>query len=196
MKANRVVCCGIVAIVGIACAGPEPARSMAASADAVPAAASTAPPPESAAPAPAPAPEPSPQSTSKAIATTEGETPGLKVEITELKRTSGGTLTLRFTMINESDKMFNFSDLAMPEDLTGSGHAIGSIHLLDPVGKKKYFVARDGEGNCVCSSRLVNLARGARINLWAKYAAPPDDVERISIVIPKFLPLEDVPVSR
>jgi hypothetical protein len=131
------------------------------------------------------------------VATGEGEIDGLRVEVTELKRTTGDTLTLRFTLINESAPSFDFSDLAdHNRDLSGEGHAIGGIHLLDPLGKKKYFVARDTAGKCVCSSRLVSLQRGQRVNLWAKFSAPPAEVEKLSIVLPKFIPIDDVPISK
>ena len=36
------------------------------------------------------------------IATTEGETPGLSLQVQELKRVSGGTVMLRFTVTNSS----------------------------------------------------------------------------------------------
>ena len=70
------------------------------------------------------------------------------------------------------------------------------MQLVDPVGKKKYFVARDADGKCVCSVHIPDVAPHSRLSLWAKFPAPPDDVQKISIVIPHFQPLDDVPISR
>ena len=64
------------------------------------------------------------------------------------------------------------------------------------MGKKKYFVARDSENKCVCSQKVHDISKGSRANLWAKFPAPPDDVPRISIVIPHFSAMDDVPLSR
>ena len=72
---------------------------------------------------------------------------------------------------------------------------VGGVHLIDPEGKKKYFVARDSEGKCVCSA-FVPLKPGERVNHWGRFAAPPETVERLTVVIPPFAPMDDVPVSR
>jgi hypothetical protein len=116
------------------------------------------------------------------------------VEVTELKRGSGGTLTLKFTIINDSSQDLHVSDV-MPLVLLDSTYAIGNVNLIDPVGKKKYFTARDSDGRCVCSV-FGGVKPKGRANHWAKFAAPPDDVARLSVVIPTFAPLDDVPISR
>src|SRR5688572_15289536 len=80
------------------------------------------------------------------IATADGETAGLRVEVTELKRASGGTVNLKFAMINGTDKPHDFSyDYGDGSHGATDYNAIGGVHLIDQVGKKKYFVARDSE---------------------------------------------------
>ncbi len=151
-------------------------------------AASAAPPPASAAPAPA---------SSSAIATSDGESPGTRVEVTELKRGSGGILSLKFVMINDSDKSIGFgATFATPDDWRLDYNSIGGVTLVDPVAKKKYFVVRDAEKKCVCSSELKEVIKGSRVNLWAKFPAPPEDVNKIGILIPHFAPMDDVPISK
>ncbi len=156
------------------------------------------------APAPAATPAPAPSTVAPAaasgpaaIATADGEKPGVRAEVTELKRTSGGTLSLKLVMINDSTESlsFGYDFVDRAHDVTDFG-GIGGVHLLDPVGKKKYFVARDTESKCVCSQGVADIKPGSRANLWAKFPAPPDDVEKISIVIPRFGPMDDVPISR
>jgi hypothetical protein len=106
-----------------------------------------------------------------AIATADGEKSGVRVEVTELKRSSGGTVNLKFAMINDSDAAvsfdYNFAD--KDHEVTDFG-GIGGVHLVDPVGKKKYFVA--------------------------KFPAPPDDVQKISVMVPHFAPMDDVSLGR
>lgn len=128
------------------------------------------------------------------VATAEGTRGGVRVEVTELKRASGRTVNLKFAIVNDSDRPLQHGDVMGLWDM-GSDYAIGGVHLIDPVGKKKYFVARDSENKCVCS-RFEGLEKGERANHWAKFPAPPDDVERISVVVPTFSPMDDVPLSR
>ena len=73
---------------------------------------------------------------------------------------------------------------------------VGAANLIDAVGKKKYFVAEDAGGACLCShDNFVGLGAGLRANVWVKFPAPPADVQKIAIVVPSFPPLEGVPIS-
>ncbi len=131
------------------------------------------------------------------LAKADSETPGIRADITELKRGSGGTLMLKFSIVNDSDKPMNFSyDFGAPEHSTGDFNTIGGTHLIDNVGKKKYLVVRDANNSCVCSKGMKPIEPKSSANLWAKFAAPPDTVEKISIVIPHFSPIDDVAISR
>ena len=134
------------------------------------------------------------------IATSEGTLAGVRVEVTELKRTGGETLTLKFTIVNDSDRALQVGDVgisngALITPADGASYTVGGVHTIDLVGKKKYFVARDGAGACVCSQ--FGAVRGkSRANHWARLAAPPAGVDRLTIVVPPFAPMDDVPISR
>jgi hypothetical protein len=133
-----------------------------------------------------------------AIAKTDGEKEGLRVEVIELKRSSGDTLTLRFNLINDSGESFKpggwyFGDYKGHQNQDIGN--VGAINLIDAVGKKKYFVVRDTDENCVCSTELPSVNAKSRVALWAKFPAPPGDVKKIGVVIPHFIPMDDVPIS-
>jgi hypothetical protein len=165
--------------------------------DSAPPAASAAPPAAPAATptaAPVAAPRAAPANPSTAIASADGSIPGTRIEVTELKRASGGTVTLRFTIVNDSPEPLNVASMAAMVDLSRD-YAIANVHLIDPVGRKKYFTAKDAEGKCVCSA-YASVKPGGRVNHWAKFPAPPEDVEKLSVVIPPFAPADDVPISR
>ena len=131
------------------------------------------------------------------LATSDGEKSGTRIEVTELKRTSGGTLSLKFVVVNDSDKTLGFGyDFASPDNHIKDHATVGGITLVDAVNKKKYFVVRDSEAKCICSSDVHDLPKGSRANLWAKFPAPPDSVQKISIVVPHFAPMDDVPISK
>jgi len=117
--------------------------------------------------------------------------------VAELKRGSGGTLTLKMAFVNDSENAMGFGySYGDPDHEIPDHGSIGAVQLIDPVGKKKYFVARGADGKCICSRGLPDIAPHSRLSLWAKFPAPPDDVQKISIVIPHFQPLDDVTISR
>jgi hypothetical protein len=99
-------------------------------------------------------------------------------------------------MTNASDKKLDtgyaFVD---PDNEVRDFNSIGGVHLIDPVGKKKYFVARDSEGKCVCSQGIKDIAPGASVNVWAKFAAPPAEVQKVSVIVPHFSPMDDVAIG-
>jgi hypothetical protein len=170
------------------------------SAPAPPPAASTpqpsTPPPNPQAATPAPT-LPSAASVKPALATADGEYPGLRVEIQELKRTSGDTVTLKFAMINDSDKGLGFGSSFVEKGKDSADYGgISGVYLADPIGKKQYFVLRDEKGQCLCSRSIPTIADKSRANLWAKFPAPPADVQKVTIVIPHFTPMEDVPLGQ
>jgi len=131
-------------------------------------------------------------SAAEPIATTDGETSGTRIEVQELKRQSGGTVMLRFTAINDSDQ-------EIPNYLfqvTEASHSVDGVYLIDFVGKKKYEVVRDAEKHCICSQNLPPVKPKSSLNLWAKFPAPPDNVDKIGIFFPHFAPVDDVPLKK
>lgn len=125
------------------------------------------------------------------IASTDGEKPGVRVEVTEFKRTGEGVVTLKFTLINDSDEKFGFG-----YDMGDAASTIDRVYLIDNAGKKKYQVIRDAGNKCLCSSDLDDVEPQSRVTLWARFPAPPADVEKLSIMIPHFIPMDGVPLSQ
>jgi len=154
-----------------------------------------APAPQAAAPAPPAPPAPQAAPAKPVLATADGQKPGSRIEVQELKRVSGGTLMLRFTLINEGDQTFSVG-YALGAGSTSDIATVGGVHLIEPVGKKKYLVVRDTENKCDCSRGVKDVAAKSRANLWARFPAPPDNVEKIAVVVPTFSPMDDVPISR
>ena len=157
--------------------------------------------------APQPAPTPVPATTTSApaaaapagvIASTESDQGGVRIDITELKRTSGGTVNLKFVITNNGDKYFSTASNRLADaEVSSDYRAVSGIHLVDPVNKKKYYVVRDAEKNCLCSQDVADIKEGGgRATLWAKFPAPPPEVQKITIQIPHFQPMDDVTISQ
>jgi hypothetical protein len=124
----------------------------------------------------------------------EGTEPGISILIQDLKRDESNSVTLRFQVINDSGKSFHpgckwreASDRACDE--------IGAVHLIDNANKKKYLVVRDSAGKCACAL-IREIKAGARTNLWAKFAAPPANVEKVTVVVPDFQPIDGVAITQ
>lgn len=132
------------------------------------------------------------------IANAEGEISGARIDVTELKRASGGTVNLKFTITNNSPKAFSFSGHYLGDNQVSkdSYYGVSGIHLVDPVNKKKYFVVTDAEKNCLCSKNIDDIPPGQRTSLWAKFPAPPPEVQKVTVEVPHFQPMDDVPIAQ
>jgi hypothetical protein len=130
---------------------------------------------------------------SQEVLSAEGETPDVRIEVRELKRGDGGTVTLRLRLVNESGDEFA-ANCNMRETGNDDCGDFTGAYLLDAANKKKYLVVRDADQKCVCS-RVDNIADGKKMNLWATYPAPPADVEKVTVIVPLFEPIEGVPIA-
>lgn len=136
-----------------------------------------------------------PPASGSVLAKTDDETGKMRAEVTELKKSSGGILTLRVAFVNTSNSEIS-PGTSQFSDLSQSGGDVGGIHLIDPVNKKKYFALRDTEKKCVCSGWLPRLAPGERVMSWVRFPAPPEEVGTISVMIPSFPPRDEVAIAR
>ncbi len=120
------------------------------------------------------------------------EQPGTRVVVTDLKR-AGNTVTLKFVIYNDSG-----TDLTIYGNYTDAEYAgylsFSGVHLLDGPGKKKYYAVKDSDRNCVCSDNIKAITAKTSMTLWVKYPAPPDSTQKVTVQIPHFLPIEDIPI--
>ena len=128
------------------------------------------------------------------VLSAEGETPDVRIEVRDLKRGDGDTVTLRLRLVNESGEDFQASCEMREPGANDSCGAFSGAYLLDAANKKKYLVVRDTQGTCVCSG-VDNLADGKKMNIWATYPAPPAEVTEMTVIVPLFEPIEGVPIN-
>ena len=138
------------------------------------------------------------QRTDKAVASQEISS-GVRVDVLELKRTSGGTVTLTFTVVNSAGANFNLTDTLSTPGQVGGTWDVAKVALLDVPNKKKYLVMRDSEKNCVCSRGGFSdreMKGGTSRTFWAKFQAPPENVTKMTIEMPGTPPFEDLPITQ
>ena len=124
----------------------------------------------------------------------ESSTPGYRAEAVELKRDGTGGVTLTLKIYNDGDKK---GDLACELRADGGEpcRQITGVYLIDGVNKKRHLVMRDADGKCICTDTLSDVAPKGSVTVWAKFPEPPNDVSKMTVIVPLFLPLDGVPVT-
>ena len=154
--------------------------------------------------------EDTPPEDSGAVASRDGQIDGeaVRLEITELVR-SGSTTALTFelsvseTRAGETEADAQISDIfddGLGEIDGGKGQdsfTVDGVSLVDATNSKRYLVARDSEGVCVCDGDLGGtfVESSGPSALSATFGAPPADVESVDVVIPNFGTFKNVPLS-
>lgn len=118
----------------------------------------------------------------------EGAKSGTKVVVRSLQRDDGGTVTLRFQIVSERPKAETIYSLL-------GGYLDDRVHLLDAANKKKYLVIKDSSGKCECTQVRGSVAKDEPANLWARFPAPPTTVQKITVVVDGFEPVDSVPLT-
>jgi hypothetical protein len=81
---------------------------------------------------------------------------------------------------------------------SGIGEAYSGTALVDVAAKKRYLVAVDSSGNCLCTADLSHfymIGPGQSLTLNATYAAPPATTTRLEVDVPGIGSFADVPIS-
>ena len=149
---------------------------------------------------------PGPDGEAPAIAQSKGSVDGKRVEfvLTELRR-SGPTVILNARLENSDPESAAqvasaFDDGAyqkLENDQQEESDVFDGVALVDPEGRKKYLVARDEEGRCVCTNELSSsfAQQEAPVQLTATLTAPPAGVTQVDLLIPHFETVRDVPLA-
>lgn len=108
------------------------------------------------------------------------------VDVTELERTSGRTVTLRFVVTNDGTEDFELWD-HFGEDV--NDWTMGGVYLFDEANSTKYLSLREGgeDNRCVCTeleTSIEVIERGDDRDFFVKFPAPPTSTETVAVVLP------------
>jgi hypothetical protein len=124
----------------------------------------------------------------------------LRLELVSLRR-AGALAELELLLTNAqppdaaADRFQAGGLFEGPEPTEGDSNVDG-IYFVDPVNRKKYPVATDSDGICVCSDLSSELLEpGDAVALTATYGAPPEDVTQVDVSVPKFGTFRDVAIE-
>lgn len=113
---------------------------------------------------------------------------GLLLQITSAARDSGGFVTVNGTLKNDGAK-----SIVVPSALSGNeteilrnGRSLGGATLIDPEGKKRYYVLRDTEGRPLTTTGFSTLKAGAALAVFMQFPAPPANTAEVEFQLPTF----------
>jgi len=119
---------------------------------------------------------------------------GLKITVSVVTLKRQGKLALLEVAARNDDAAERAN---LSNSLRGTGARFDEVTLVDPVKGKRYLVARDSQDECLCTSFFggVSLEPGGTAIVSAYFAAPPDDVTALNVVMPGAGTFTNVPVS-
>ena len=121
-------------------------------------------------------------------------------------RRRGRTATVSFVLTTKVEEPFDlytsFDDGALQRVSTPGRldartvDTSDGISIVDTGNAKRYLVARDGEGVCVCTRDLatVELDAGTPARISATFGAPPPATRVVDVDIPLYGTFADVPI--
>ncbi|MER6686592.1 hypothetical protein [Streptomyces olivaceoviridis] len=115
-------------------------------------------------------------------------TEGLLLRITSVQRDSGGFVTVNGDLKNDGAK-----SVVVPPQMSGDeteivkhGLSLGGATLVDPKGKKRYYVLRDTEGRPLTTTGLGTLQGGQSLPVFMQFPSPPPNTTEVTLQLPTF----------
>ncbi|MFF9767139.1 hypothetical protein ACF1GT_11095 [Streptomyces sp. NPDC014636] len=113
---------------------------------------------------------------------------GLLLQIASVQRDAGGFVTVNGILKNDGAQT-----AVIPSALSGNeteiirnGRSLGGATLVDPQGKKRYYVLRDTEGRPLTTTGFSTLKAGATLAVFMQFPAPPTSVTEVDFQLPTF----------
>ncbi|MDT0452456.1 hypothetical protein [Streptomyces hesseae] len=109
---------------------------------------------------------------------------GVVVTLTSAVRDKGGFVTVNGTVANRGSKPYTPLTWRSKETEMKSQSSVSGASLIDSAGKKRYLVLRDTDGECLCTTGLVNIRPGESRPVFAQFPAPPASVADVDFQLP------------
>ncbi|MGW4562269.1 hypothetical protein ACWEN3_07590 [Streptomyces sp. NPDC004561] len=113
---------------------------------------------------------------------------GLLLQIASAQRDSGGFVTVNGTLKNDGAQT-----VVIPSALSGNeteiiknGRSLGGATLVDPQGKKRYYVLRDTEGRPLTTTGFSTIKAGDSLAVFMQFPAPPANTANVEFQLPTF----------
>ncbi|MBM7057980.1 hypothetical protein [Streptomyces durocortorensis] len=113
---------------------------------------------------------------------------GLVLVINQVKRDSGGFLTVQGEINNEGTQIRTASAWAGSEVsiVQKNPNSVAGATLVDKAGKKRYYVLRDTDSRCLCTTAIASIAPGKAAPIFMQFPAPPQGTTEVDFNLPTF----------
>ena len=113
---------------------------------------------------------------------------GVTLVIHQVKRDSGGFVTVQGEIKNEGNESRNTGGWAGSELLlvNKNPNSVAGAALVDKVGKKRYYILRDTDGRCLCTTGILPLQPGKSTPVFMQFPAPPESTSEVDFMLPTF----------
>ncbi|WP_439082337.1 hypothetical protein [Streptomyces sp. WL006] len=113
---------------------------------------------------------------------------GMVMTIHQAKRDPGGFITLQASIKNEGTQSKNTVAWAGTETalLAMNPNSVAGATLVDKVGKKRYYILRDTENRCLCTTGIPPLLAGKTTSVFMQFPAPPSTTTEVDFTLPTF----------
>ncbi|MFJ8847353.1 hypothetical protein ACIRFF_31155 [Streptomyces cyaneofuscatus] len=113
---------------------------------------------------------------------------GLVLVINQVKRDTGGFVTVQGDIKNTGDTTQNTSNWVGQESalVAKNPNSVAGATLVDKTGKKNYYVLRDTDGRCLCTTAIVPLAAGESAAVFMQFPSPPQETTEVDFTLPTF----------
>ncbi|MFF8441264.1 hypothetical protein ACF07U_10340 [Streptomyces californicus] len=113
---------------------------------------------------------------------------GLTLVINQVKRDSGGFVTVQGEIKNDGDVTQNTANWQGQESALGAKNpnSVAGATLVDKTGKKRYYVLRDTDSRCLCTTAIATLAPGETASIFMQFPAPPQTTTEVDFTLPTF----------
>lgn len=129
--------------------------------------------------------------------TTQGGT----AKVNALDQTDNGFTSLAWTLVNEGTETITLRANVVGDTYLYNGQPFSGITILDESEQNRYHPLMDEDGGCLCSGgegsppEFVTVVGGNRHATYSSMFQLPEEVDAVTVEIPGFEPIEDVPVG-
>ncbi|MEU1347220.1 hypothetical protein [Streptomyces sp. NPDC005795] len=113
---------------------------------------------------------------------------GLLLVINAVKRDTGGFITVSGEIKNTSKIQLNASGMEGAESalVAKNPNSVAGATLVDQVGKKRYYVLRDTDSRCLCTTGMLSITPGQATPVFMQFPATPAANNEVDFTLPGF----------